>query len=92
MVVKVRLHSPFSQIIGKEQLELAFDKDKVTIKTLVTRLMQEYPEIKTVLPTILDEHRVYGNLLPVRDNKVILIEDEIFDQDVITVFGSISGG
>jgi len=92
MVVNIRLFPPFSELTGSRRIQLTFDAEIITIKILLSKLLQEYPGVKTVLPTTLDENRVYGSLLPVRNNRVLLMGDEIINQDEVIIYGSISGG
>jgi len=45
-----------------------------------------------LLPKTLSENGIYGNLFPVRGKKMLHMEDEIYDQDIIKIYGSLSGG
>jgi len=93
MVVTIILFPPFSRVIAKERVNIDFAKDqRVTFRRVLNRFIDEYPVAKALLPTASDHVRVYGNLLPVRDNNLLLLDDEVFDKDAIKLYGSIAGG
>ncbi|MDN5313476.1 MAG: hypothetical protein PWQ68_2450, partial [Thermoanaerobacteraceae bacterium] len=50
------------------------------------------PAVKSLLPSTSDHDKVYGNLVPIRNGKVVFLNDEIFDNDIIEFYGSLSGG
>jgi len=93
MVVTIILFPPFSRVIAKERVNIDFAKDqRVTFRRLLNRFIDEYPVTKTLLPPVSDHTGVYGNLLPVRGNNLLQLADEVFDKDVIKLYGSIIGG
>lgn len=93
MVVTIILFPPFSGIIAKERVNIDFAKDqRVSFRRLLNRFIDEYPVTRTLLPPVSDHAGVYGNLLPVRGNNLLLLDDDVFDKDVIKIYGSISGG
>jgi molybdopterin converting factor small subunit len=93
MIVTIILSSPYSDIIEEKEINIKFEEIKhVSFKELLEKVREEYPEVKTLLPSCSNEVKVYGNLLPVKNGKVVFLTDKIFDGDIIRFFGSLSGG
>ncbi|MBT9165455.1 MAG: hypothetical protein DDT25_00100 [Chloroflexi bacterium] len=93
MVVTVILFPPFSRVIAKEKVNIDFAEDqRVSFWRVLDRFRDEYPITKTLLPSVSDHAKVYGNLFAVRGSKLLLLGDEVFDKDIIKLYGSIAGG
>jgi hypothetical protein len=93
MVVTIILFPPFSGAIAKDRVNIDFAGDQtVSFRRVLNRFIDEYPVTKTLLPPASDDARIYGNLLPVRGSNLLLLGDDVFDKDIIKLYGSIIGG
>lgn len=93
MVVRVRLFSPFSVVLNEKFLNFEFKElQRIKFEELLQELVRKYPAVKSLLPSTSDHDKVYGNLVPIRNGKVVFLNDEIFDNDTIEFYGSLSGG
>lgn len=92
MKVTLILFTPYSDVVGKCKICLNISENKIDFKNILVKLVEEYPRLKTLIPSVGDKTVVYGNLLPIRKKTVLRLEDEIHDDDIITIYGSLSGG
>ncbi|MCF6097124.1 hypothetical protein L1766_09030 [Thermovorax subterraneus] len=92
MIIKINLFPPYSIILNKKEINLEVEGTSASFKDVLKEFMKKYPQVKDLLPSDEDRDRVYGNLVPVRNGKVIFLNEEIFENDVIDFFGSLSGG
>lgn len=93
MIVTIMFFSPYSEAVGKKKIEVQVkEKEKLNITELLIELKKIYPNLQSLLPKTLNQSGIYGNLFPVRDGQMLHMEDEIHDQDVLKIYGSLSGG
>ena len=93
MMVTIILFSPFSNLVSKKKIELRFiKKQKVNFKEVLNRFVEEYPKTKALLSFAFDKTRIYGSLLPLKGDKVLLLDDEVHDGEIIKFYPSINGG
>ena len=93
MVVTIILFSPFASLVSKKEVELRFaGNQRVNFREVLNRFLEEYPKVRGLLRFALDETKVYGSLLPLRGGKVLLLNDEILDGEIINFYPSINGG
>jgi len=92
MKIKIKLLRPFSEIVGKKELEIDFNG--TTLNNLLTYLADKYPKLKNELYTKNDELTDYVCIF-VNDKPASALnelETKIRDGDEILFFVPISGG
>jgi hypothetical protein len=92
MRVTLLLYPPFSDLLDKEICIEFVNKSEVDFLEIITKFIELYPQVKSLLPSINEVRVIYGNMMPVRGNAVVNLKDTIFDQDIIKFYGSLSGG
>lgn len=92
MIIKINLFPPYSIIVKQKKINLEVEGTSASLKDVIKEFIKKYPEVKDLVPCVEDRDRVYGNLVPVRNGKVVFLNEEIFENDVIDFYGSLSGG
>ena len=59
---------------------------------LLAKIVEIFPALQESIPDASDTCIFYNNIMPVLNNEVVDIEKVLNDNDVISLFGSISGG
>jgi molybdopterin converting factor small subunit len=81
MKINVKLFYQLKQRAGTSSLEVDMP-DKATIKDLRTWLEREYPSLRTHL----------DNVMVLMNKKIVLDEDELFDQAEVSFMTPVGGG
>lgn len=92
MKVKIKLLRPFSDAIGKNELQLDFNGS--TLQNLLRELVTKYPKLKKELYTKNDELTDYICIF-VNDKPITAlngIDTELKNDDEILLFVPVSGG
>ena len=92
MRIYLHLFPPFSSAVGKKRMELNIEQNKILFKDLIDLLIDDFPRIQDLFPINITEENFYGNCYAIRDGKLLGLEDYINEGDIVSLYGSLSGG
>lgn len=89
--VRVIFYPPFSYFTRERQTDVVLDEG-VRFVDLLFKLVDIFPGFKEAVPDVNDKCIFYNNMVPVINSSVVNLQEVLNDGDVISLFGSISGG
>lgn len=89
--VQVKFYPPFSYFARERQTDVELDEG-ARLVDLLFKLAVIFPDFKEAIPDVNDKCIFYNNMVPVISSSVVNLQEVMNDGDVISLFGSISGG
>ncbi|MGI9950972.1 MoaD/ThiS family protein [Moorellaceae bacterium AZ2] len=89
--IKIVFSSPFQEIIGGKNLELA-TQEPLTVEEVLDRLVRQFPALKKFVPQVKDEVIFWGNIVPMKEDSILKPNTLVRPGETIYLYPPLSGG
>lgn len=89
--VQIKFYPPFSDFTRVKKADVELGEGDRFID-LLFKLENIFPDFKEAIPDVSDNCIFYNNMVPVINSRIVNLQEVLNDGDVISLFGSISGG
>ncbi|GFN23163.1 MoaD/ThiS family protein [Thermanaeromonas sp. C210] len=89
--IKIIFSSPFREIVGGKNLELAAE-GPLMVREILDRLVRQFPPLEKFVPQVKDEVIFWGSIVPMKEDRILKPDALVEPGETLYLYPPLSGG